>query len=346
MANQPTLDLLMLGNATAPELIRQAQLAEAHGYHGAWVADERFYREVYSLLAVIARETKRINLGPCVTDPFARHPALTAMAIATLDEISGGRAILGLGAGISGFEEMKTPRPKPPKAMRETIALFRQLMTGEQVDFQGEVIQFSNGSLNFRPIRADVPVWVASNGPLGIQMAGAVADGLINEGAGTVEEIRALRELIAAGAAKAGRDPASVRLIARLNACIADDGKAARDVLRPSVARALGAGRTKRLTAEANGLVLPDEIVAPYADVPYHAGAAPVAPLLPLVTDRHVDAFALGGTVAEVAEHVRALLDAGADGVMIRPFAPPGGTMDVTVERLGREVWPLVLGQR
>ena len=108
-----TLGLLMAGHSEASVHADLAAFVEELGFTDVWIADERFYREVYSLLTVIAMRTKRINVGPCVTDPFSRHAALTAMAIYTLDEISKGRAILGLGAGVSGFAEMDTPRPKP-----------------------------------------------------------------------------------------------------------------------------------------------------------------------------------------------------------------------------------------
>src|SRR5579864_4916654 len=107
------------------ELVDRSRLAEASGYDAVWVADERFYREVYSTLAVLAQNTRRVQLGTCVTDPFARHPALTAMAIATLDEISGQRAILGIGAGISGFPELGIVRRKPAAAIREMVEVVR-----------------------------------------------------------------------------------------------------------------------------------------------------------------------------------------------------------------------------
>ena len=103
-------------------MLERVKLAEANGYDTAWLADERFYREVYSCLTYFAQHTSRIKVGPCVTDPYTRHPALTAMAIATLDELSGGRAILGIGAGISGFTELGVERKKPARAIREHIA--------------------------------------------------------------------------------------------------------------------------------------------------------------------------------------------------------------------------------
>ena len=216
-----SLELLMLGNVPVAQMVERAKLAEANGYDALWVADERFYREVYSTLAILAHHTRRVHLGTCVTDPFSRHPALTAMAIATLDEISNQRAILGFGAGISGFAELGIVRKKPAVAIREDIHVVRELLKGEAVDFHGDVIGFTNGKLSFKPVRAEIPVYVASNGPLGQRMTGSVADGAIMEGCGNVEEVKAFRAILAEGAKRKGRDPAAVKVVARLNACVA-----------------------------------------------------------------------------------------------------------------------------
>jgi 5,10-methylenetetrahydromethanopterin reductase len=337
-----TVELLMLGNAPLSRMVERVRLAEASGYDTVWLADERFYREVYSCLSHFAGHTKRVLLGPCVTDPYARHPALTAMAIATLDEISGQRAVLGIGAGISGFAELAIERKKPPRAIHEAIELIKALLRGEKVDYHGEVIHFAQGRLSFTPVRADIPVYVASNGPLGQRAAGAVADGIIMEACAAVEEVKALRAEVDRGAKQAGRDPKSIKLIARLNTCIAADGNAARGAVRPTVARLLGAGRLKFASAEAQGLTLPPEAIASMAGAAYAEGVKPYLSLLPLVTDRHVDAFMLAGTVDEVAEHVVALRRAGMDSVITMPFAPEGGSIEETVVKFGSEVWPKV----
>ncbi len=280
------LELLMLGNVPVAQMVERAKLAEANGYDTLWVADERFYREVYSTLAVLAQHTERVHLGTCVTDPFARHPALTAMAIATLDEISGKRAILGIGAGISGFVELGIVRKKPAAAMREAIHVIRALLKGDAVDFHGDVVGFNNGKLSFKPVRAEIPVYVASNGPLGQRMTGGVADGAIMEGCGNVEEVKAFRAVLAEGAKRKG-----------------------------------------------------------FANVRYADGAAPYAPLLPLVTDRHVDAFTLAGTADEVADHMSELRRAGVDSFLVMPFACDGSTAEQTLVTLGKDVWPGVKGR-
>jgi 5,10-methylenetetrahydromethanopterin reductase len=320
-----TLQLLLLGDAPVAQLVERAKLAEANGYSTVWVADERFFREVYSCLGQLAAHTSKVLLGPCVTDPFARHPALSAMAIATLDEISGERAILGIGAGISGFAELGIDRRKPARAMREAIELIRALLRGETVDFHGDLIAFNRGRLSFRPLRPEVPVYVASNGPLGQRMAAELADGVIMEACASAEEVRAFRTAVESAARNAGRDPRAIQIIARLSTCVAADGRAARDAVRPAVARYLGAGRLRSRTAAAQGLVLPADALATVAGAAYAAGVTPYLPLLPLITDRHIDAFTLAGTIDEVAEHAIALREAGADGVIARPFAPKGG---------------------
>ena len=204
---------------------------------------------------------------------------------------------------------------------------------------QGEVISFRDGHLGFKPVRADIPVHVASNGPLGQRAAGAVADGAIMEACGNVIEAQAFRAEVERGAASAGRPASAVRLTARLNACVASDGGRARDIVRPTVARLLGRGSLKLTTAAAQGLTLPPEATAPMANAPYAEGVKPYLPLLKLVTDRHVDAFTLAGSKAEVTAHLIALRKAGIDSVIVRPLAGDGVTAEDTIAALG-EIWP------
>jgi 5,10-methylenetetrahydromethanopterin reductase len=337
------LGLLMLGDAPMPTLVERVRLAETTGYDTVWLADERFYREIYSCLTHFAGHTSKVLLGPCVTDPFSRHPALTAMAIATLDEISSRRAILGIGAGISGFAELGISRRKPARAIKEAIEVIRALLSGGSVEYQGEVINLDQGRLNFRPPRSTIPIYVASNGPLGQRVAGATADGAIMEACASVHEAEAFRAEITAGAAQVGRDPKRIERIARLNTCVAPDGGLAREAVRPSVARYLGAGRLRSKTLREHGLELPPTALQAVAGIPYAAGVAPYLPLLPLITDRHVQSLTLAGTVEEVTDQVVALSHAGIDGIIIRPLPPEGGTIEETIVAFGSNVWPQVV---
>ena len=270
------LELQLLGHVSVQRLIERARLAEANNYRTIWVSDERFYRDVYMCLAQIAAHTSRVRLGTSVTDPYVRHPALTAVAMGTLDEISGGRAVLGSGAGISGFAELQIERSKPARAMRHAIAVIRALLSGETVDFHGDVITLNQGRSSFREGRI-VPVYVASNGVIRQRMAAEVADGIIVNACASVAEVRAVRAAIEETARRVGRDPREVKVAARLNTCVAPDCRTARDAVRPSIARYLGGGLVHLRTAVSEGLALPAEALAQVPNAPYSAGMTPAA---------------------------------------------------------------------
>src|SRR5262249_8690810 len=202
-----TTGLLLLPSFPPERLAPTAQLAERTGFDYLWLADERFFREVYSSLTLCALRTERIALGTCVTDPYSRHPALTALAIATLDEISGGRAVLGMGAGVSGFSELGIKRERPGVAMREAVELIRRLLTGEPVNYAGSTVRLEGGHLDGTPRRADVPVYIAPQRPVGCRAAGRVADGAIMQGCVAEPLFRFFKDTVARGAREAGRDP-------------------------------------------------------------------------------------------------------------------------------------------
>ena len=136
------MGLLLLGQHTPDELAQLARLSEELGYDYLWYADEKFYRDPYIGLTLVAQNTQRIRLGVCVTDPYSRHPALTAMANASLAEIAPGRVVMGFGAGGSGFPQMGIRQDRPVVAIREGIEIIRRLLAGETVDYQGQVLCF------------------------------------------------------------------------------------------------------------------------------------------------------------------------------------------------------------
>src|SRR5207245_1509936 len=176
-------------------------------------------------LTLCALRTRRRQLGPCLTDPSSRHPALTAMAIATLDEIASGRAILGLGPGVSGFRELGIDASRSAAAIREGVELIRRLLAGDTVTAKGREISFTDGRLDFKPARADVPIYVASQRAAGCRVAGRVADGAIMQGALAEPLVRVLKDTVYGAAREGGRDLAR-RGTARVMICpLAVDGR-------------------------------------------------------------------------------------------------------------------------
>src|SRR5579859_6056230 len=112
-----------------------ARRAEQAGFDAFWVSDDLFLRSAWVILASVARETSRIQLGTCIVNPYTQHPAEIAMAIATLDELSGGRALLGLSSGASDFLGwIGIAAERPLAAVRQSIDALRGLFDGRPVE--------------------------------------------------------------------------------------------------------------------------------------------------------------------------------------------------------------------
>jgi 5,10-methylenetetrahydromethanopterin reductase len=333
--------LLLLPSHPATELVDLAVSAERLGYDDFWLADERFFREVYTILGLAAARTSRIRLGPGVTDPYSRHPALTAMAIATLDEVSGGRAILGLGAGVSGFRELGVDAARSAVAIREAVTLIRGLLAGQAVTLKGEQVRFDDGRLDVRALRADVPIYVASQRDAGCRVAGRVADGAIMQGCVAAPLVRFFKDRVAEGARRAERDAAGVELVARINVCIADEVTAARDVMRPTIVRSLLAERPDFFTFTTAGLELPGPLRETVLRLSYTHDPAPLAKLAPLVPDAFVDAVTLCGPPGVIAAGVTRLARSGIGQLMVYPVGHDGRIAG-TIERFQTDVMPQV----
>lgn len=340
-----TLGMLMAGHSDPFVHAKQAVFAEELGFTDVWMADERFYREVYSLLTVIAMQTKSINVGPCVTDPFSRHPALTAMAMYTLDDISKGRAILGMGAGVSGFAEMGTPRPKPVRAIREAVELIRAMSKGTEVSYDGEIVKFDAGKLGFKPRREQLPVWIAGNGPQVQQLGARIADAIIMEACGNPLEAEAFSSRVKETAAGAGRNPGDVRLIARLNVSLSDEVPDAYDALRLRAARTLASGRTYFDMLEAQGLAISAAVREKVAQVHYKEGAAPYEAIKGHVSNDMIKAISLVGSPTDIKDQLVSLFKAGISGVILSALPAKGLTTEQTLERFVLESWKPALQQ-
>ena len=337
-----TTGVLLMGDLPAKELVSLARRIEEWGYDYLWLADERFFREVYSSLTLCALNTTRIKLGPCVTDPYSRHPALTAQAIATLDEISEGRAMLGIGAGVSGFAELGIERSRPALAIREAISLVRGLLAGETVDYQGRTIRLNHGALNFLPPRADLPVYVASNSPRGLQLAGELANGAIVSSCVTSATVGYALGLIAEGAAKTGRSIDDLDRVARLNCCICPDRQEALNGVRLSAIRSL---ITYTRFAAAAGVEFPASLLDSLAEVGYTHDLNKLESLARQVPNHIVEESTLVGTVEDVTARVVNLSGWGISQIIVRPSATPQHGIDQTLKAFATQVMPAVRQQ-
>jgi 5,10-methylenetetrahydromethanopterin reductase len=172
-------------------------------------------------------------------------------------------------------------------------------------------------------------------------VAGRVADGAIMQGCVAEPLLRFFRDAVAEGARRAGRDPGGVELVARINVCIADDTRVARDVMRPTIVRSLAAQRPDFSTFRTAGLELPAPLREQVLRLPYTHDPAPLAKLAPLVPDAVVDAVTLAGSPGEVADGVVRLARGGIGQLMVYPLGPDRD-IRATLERFQTEVMPAV----
>ena len=160
------------------EAVELAKYAESLNYDGVWFSDSISFRDSYTVMALCAEATKKILIGVGVANPFTRHPLVTARAIATVDEVSRGRAALCMATGdlVEIIRPMGYDVRKPYVMVREAIELVRKYLAGEEVHFSGEFFNVSGLKLGFQS-NPRIPIYVAGGGPRIMEVAGAVADG-------------------------------------------------------------------------------------------------------------------------------------------------------------------------
>jgi 5,10-methylenetetrahydromethanopterin reductase len=179
MSQLPKISIRVDGSLPAVDCVTLAQAADAAGLAGVWFAENAFARGILPAAAACAVATGRLSINAGVFNPYSRHPSMMAMEIAALDELSNGRASLGVGAGImAATEKMGFSAEKPVVALRDTLAILRGLLRGETVDHAGRTFCAKGVKLEFPPRRA-IPVFLAGRGTLMVKLCGEMADGLL-----------------------------------------------------------------------------------------------------------------------------------------------------------------------
>lgn len=315
------------------------RLDDVSGVSTLWAFDERFGRDPWVSLGILGALTRRVRLGTSVTDAFIRHPALTGAAAATLAEATAGRAVLGLGAGVSGFRALGIVRQAPATALREAIGFLRTLWaSGSDFDFTGQAFSFSGARLRFAPLEP-VPIMVAGRGPRILRLAGEVADEVLVATFTDGPLLDHALEHLAAGEATRSPELPPLARGAWVYVSVDDDRGAARAAVREGIAVALWGSRP---ILDDLGIALPDGLRAlmdatAYAHTPEVIGRAAA-----LVPDELVDVCSIAGTPTECAERFGRLAARGFGHIAVWPFAPPGRPLEGVLERLVKDIIPAV----
>ncbi len=205
-----------------------ARLAEEGGYESVWVP-EAWSSDAFTLLGAIASHTSRLQLATGIVNIFSRTPTLLAQTFATLDELSNGRAIIGLGtSGLQVIEHWHGIKfDRPLRRLREVVDVIRLALSGQRVDYDGEFFKLSGFTMLIKPVRARIPIYLATFKPQSLRMTGEIADGWLPTHL-SLARLPAMRADLAAGEGKAGRPAGSVDLAAQTLTAVNQDGDAAR----------------------------------------------------------------------------------------------------------------------
>jgi 5,10-methylenetetrahydromethanopterin reductase len=305
-----------------------AKLAEQQGFDNVWITDHYNNRDVYSTLTILALNTNSIKIGSGVTNSYTRNPAITASSIASIAEISGGRAVLGLGPGDKAtFDAMGIAWDKPLATTKEAIQAIRGFLAGEKVSMNGEMIKFAGAKLAFNAEK--VPIYMGAQGPKMLELAGEIADGvLIN--ASHPRDFEVAVKQIQKGAKKANRNPEDIDVTAYT--CFSIDKDPAKAVNAAKVVVAFIVAGSPDLVLERHGIDVDSKNQVGTAIAKGDFGAL----MGGLVTPAMIEAFAICGTPEDCMKRIKDLEKIGVTQVVAG--SPIGSDKEKAIKLIGKEI--------
>ena len=311
-----------------------ARLAEEMGFDYVGIADSRsLARELYVTLGVVAASTERVMLGPTVSNPLTRHPAVAASAIASINELSKGRAFLGLGSGDSAVLNLGL-RPARLAELHHYIQSVREMLAGETAEYRGD-------RAHVRWSSTAIPVAMSAEGPRTLAMAGSVADAAIIHTGLTTDVLQDTVARIREGERASGREEGATGVWAFAKCNVADDREAAIEEIK--MALAASGHHAFRFTLEGKNVpqeyreavsILHREYEAAEHEQVGQTRNATLTDELGL-TEYFADRFAVVGTPEECRAKTRAIFEAGVDVLLITAIGPHPETI---IRRYGEEV--------
>jgi 5,10-methylenetetrahydromethanopterin reductase len=329
-----TIGTTLQGVDRPDAFVEQVKRIEDWGYDYFWITDSTLHaRYCYSYLTLAAVNSSRLILGTNCTHPITRHPAVNANAIATINEISGGRAILGIGAGDSPVLEVGA-RLARVKELRAMVEMARRLYAGERFDFEGPNFELNNGTIHYGLEGVEPPkIYLTVSGPKMLEMAGEVADGVIIHCGAFREGLEFALSHLRTGAERAGRSLDEIDIAWHLFGVLDDDVDAARAAARP-----IAAWFPMRSPLYCKVAGMPDELTEEIRGV-YSGGEFHEARRAhELTTDEMVDKFTVAGDVDTWQERIGMAEEFGISHIEIFPM---GDRMELIEDLATRVIQPL-----
>lgn len=324
-------------NPPASRVVDLARRAEQNGFGYGWTFDSHvLWEEPFVIFSRMLAATERMIVGPMVTNPGTRDWTVTASLFATLDEMSGGRTICGMGRGDSALRYINE-RPTTLATMREAMDVIKRLVAGDEVEYNGKTLR-----IPWIATRRDLPMWGAGYGPKALTMIGEACDGFILQLADPYL-VEWTSKFVRSAAAAAGRDPDAVKVCVAAPAYVGDDLPHQRDQVR------WFGGMVGNHVADLVARYGADESMVPRAlsdyiaarqgyDYAHHGKTG--NPSTDFVPDEVVDRFCVLGPVDEHVRRMKELRDLGVDQFAIYLMHD---RMEDTLDAYGSEVIPALV---
>ncbi len=322
------------------ECLEWAKLVEGYGFDSMGYTDDAMYKPGWPFCYAAALNTSRVQLGVTVSNPILTHPSILASNTAVLDEMSNGRAYLGIARGhLEIFDMMFKIRPvKPLTMLREAIEMSKRLWSGDKTPYEGEVFYASEEAcLKWSlPVRADIPVLVGAWGPKAVTMAGGLANRVLAYGVWDKGYANLLQKCIVDGAKRAGRDPAECQLELEPIFTIKESAEEAKEKAREDLAMFF-----PYLSPIVDHVIEP-ELLGRLNEA---VGHGDMQKAKALISDELLDRFCLYGTPTRVIERIEEVT--AATGATRVSFDMPFNPADVTeyIHLLGKKVMPHFAGK-
>ena len=315
------------------ELLELAKLVDETGANRLGISDVAMLRDTFLVQALCAEATHRVQIGSLVSNPYLRHPAAVASTLATLNEISQGRAFLGIGVG-AGLSGLGIDQSRPARRLEEFLLVVGRLLSGEKLDWDGPAYQIRGAQIS-RDIACRVPIVVGTRSRQVAKLAGRMAEAVV-VGAREMraDALERYRGWVHQGAGAVGRDPGGVEIAPRVTLCVSQDGEVARRSVTLYTAHYLSLGSVeqsgleperfqliRRLAEEATGWYFEPEVG--YSDE-----------LDELITPDLIERFAVAGTPKECLDQVRLIAGMGY------------GSISMNVAAVRRPDWSMYSGLR
>jgi 5,10-methylenetetrahydromethanopterin reductase len=325
----------------AQHTLEVARAAEAGGIDAIWVSEDPEGWDAFALLSAVAAVTEKAALGPSVTSPYPRHPNLLAASVATLDRLSGGRAVLGLGRGQPEWQRdaLGVDIGDPLAAMRETVTLLRDWWAPPHVATSppGSHFQVRDWERTVRPVQDHVPIYLAAAGPMALDLAGTIADGAIFNLLTSDEFLHEAIPRVRAAAVSAGRDPETLAFILRTLVRVTDSPAAERRAIDREknrfalVATLPGMERTVQaegfdvpaLLGELRAIMRTEETLATGGGFPALRRAGNLEAARAVIPDELIRRLGIVGPLPVVRERLRSLAALGITHVGVAPPSDP-----------------------